>query len=95
MTEQENFNHYFVVCKATHEDLNKHTQGRKNDEISKKIAHLIDILEVGEKFYIPSLYKSRTVTYITRTFHKVDGNTRCYKIKQVIKNEKYAVIRIR
>ena len=86
---------FLVIMDASEEDIRKKNQGRKNDAISLKIAELIENMEVGQKFYIKHEYKARTVTYLTRNFHKVDGNTRYYKVKQVIKNEKYAVIRIK
>lgn len=86
---------YLILMDASQDEIHKNNQGRKNDETSLKIQELISNMEVGQKFYITSEYKSRTVTYLTRNFHKVDGNERYYKVKQIIKNEKYAVIRIR
>lgn len=86
---------FLVIMDASEEDIRKNNQGRKNDETSLKIQELISNMEVGQKFYIKHEYKARTVTYLARNFHKIEGNTRYYKVKQVIKNEKYAVVRIK
>lgn len=86
---------FLVIMDASEEDIRKNNQGRKNDKTSLKIQELISSMEVGQKFYIPSEYKARTVTYLARQFHKIEGNTRYYKVKQIIKNEKYAVVRIK
>ena len=90
MSEEQEF---LQILPATQEDLNC-LRGRKADPLTEKAYDLVDKLEVNEKFYVPRELKDRIVTYCNRTYHKKENNTRYYKIKQVIKDAKYMVIRI-
>lgn len=88
--EQDDF---MQLMPATEEDLKQGT-GRKSDEITKRCYGIIDSMNVGEKFYIKADLKPRCITYCNREYHKKEGNTKYFRIKAVIKNEKYAVVRI-